>query len=178
MWGMIQCYTGDGKGKTTAALGLVLRALARGKKVAMVYFDKGGEHYAERDILKQRFPEADIFVTGLDRMNSETGTFRFGVTDEDKREGERGLEIIRRLFQEAKHDLIVLDEINISTSLGVVSESDVLALLKQKPPQIELVLTGRNAPDSFIELADLVTEMRMNKHYIQQGIKARDGLDY
>jgi len=178
MWGLIQIYTGDGKGKTTAALGVALRALARGKKVAMVYFDKGGDHYAERDILKQRFPEVDVYATGIDRMNLETGTFRFGVTDEDTREGESGLEIVRHLFQEAKHDLIVLDEINISTSLGIISEADVLALLKQKPPQTELILTGRNAPASFIELADLVTEMKMNKHYIQQGIKARDGLDY
>lgn len=178
MWGMIQCYTGDGKGKTTAALGLAVRALARGKKVAMVYFDKGGDHYAERDILKQRFPEVDLFVTGLDRMNLETGTFRFGVTDEDRREGERGLEIVRQLFREAEHDLVVLDEINISTHLGLLTESDVLAILRVKPAQTEVVLTGRNAPPSFIELADLVSEVKMNKHYIQQGIKARDGLDY
>ncbi|MHB8831003.1 MAG: cob(I)yrinic acid a,c-diamide adenosyltransferase [Patescibacteria group bacterium] len=175
---MIQIYTGDGKGKTTAALGLVIRAVGAGKKVAWVAFDKGGSHYAERVVFTQRFPEMDFNATGLDRMNLETGTFRFGVTDDDRLEGERGLGIVRKLFQDAKQDLIVLDEINISTSLGIVSEADVLALLKQKPPQTELVLTGRNAPASFIELADLVTEMRMNKHYIQQGVKARYGLDY
>ena len=174
---MIQIYTGDGKGKTTAALGLILRAVACGMKVAYVQFDKGGKHYSERKIFAERFPEVDMFGTGLDRME-DNGRFRFGVTDNDKQEGEKGMEIVRRLFREAKHDLIVLDEINISTSLGIVAEADVLALLKQKPPQVELVLTGRNAPTSFIELADLVTEMRMNKHYIQQGIKARYGLDY
>lgn len=178
MWGLIQCYTGDGKGKTTAALGLAIRALARGKRVAFVYFDKGGDHYAERDILKQRFPEVEVYVTGLDRMDLQTDTFRFGVTDQDKQEGERGLEIVRGLFKEAKHDLIILDEINISTHLGIFSEANVLDILKAKPPQTEVVLTGRNTPASFLQLADLVTEVKMNKHYIQKGIKARDGLDY
>lgn len=175
---MIQIYTGDGKGKTTAALGLVVRAVGAGKKVTWVAFDKGGEHYAERDVLTQRFPEMEFHATGLDRMNLETGTFRFGVTDEDRQEGERGLEIVRNLFAKNDRDLIVLDEINISTCLGIIKESDVLAILKQKPEGIELVLTGREAPQSFIDLADLVTEMKMNKHYIQKGVKARPGFDY
>jgi len=178
MTGQIQCYTGEGKGKTTAALGLVVRALGAGKKVAWVAFDKGGDHYSERDVLARRFPEVELFVTGLDRMNMTTGTFRFGVTNEDKAEGERGLEIVRDLFQDARHDLIVLDEINISTHLGIIKEADVLVILRQKPPEIEVVLTGRSAPKSFIELSDLVTEMRMNKHYIQKGVKARPGFDY
>jgi len=175
---MFQCYTGDGKGKTTAALGLVVRAVGTGKKVAWVAFDKGGDHYAEREILAKRFPEVLFEATGLDRMNLVTGTFRFGVTDEDKAEGERGLEIVRNLFRDAKHDLIVLDEINISTHLGIIKEADVLAILQQKPQGIEVVLTGRSALESFIELSDLVTEMRMNKHYIQKGVKARPGFDY
>lgn len=175
---MIQIYTGDGKGKTTAALGLVVRAVGAGKKVAWVAFDKGGDHYAEREVLTRRFPEVGVYVTGLDRMDMTTGTFRFGVTDEDKAEGERGLGIVHDLFAKAEHDLIVLDEINISTNLGIVKEADILAILGQKPSDMEVVLTGRNAPESFVELSDLVTEMRMNKHYMQKGVKARPGFDY
>lgn len=175
---MVQIYTGDGKGKTTAALGLAIRAVGAGKKVAWVAFDKGGEHYAERKVLNERFPEIEFYATGLDRMDMKTGTFRFGVTEDDKREGERGLEIVRDLFAKNGFDLIVLDEINISTRLGIIKESDVLAFLEQKPEAMELVLTGRDAPQTFIDLADLVTEMKMNKHYIQKGIKARPGFDY
>ncbi|MFA6160656.1 MAG: cob(I)yrinic acid a,c-diamide adenosyltransferase [Patescibacteria group bacterium] len=175
----IQCYTGDGKGKTTAALGLLVRAVGAGLKVAWVAFDKGGDsHYSERRVLKERFPEVDIYVTGLDRIDPESGKFRFGVTEEDKREGERGLRIVQKLFNDNKNDLIVLDEINSSAKLGIVNENDVLELLRHKPANIEVVLTGRNAPESFVELADLVSKITMVKHYFYNGVKARRGLDY
>ncbi|MDD5438331.1 MAG: cob(I)yrinic acid a,c-diamide adenosyltransferase [Patescibacteria group bacterium] len=173
---MIQIYTGDGKGKTTAALGLILRAVACGMKVAYVQFDKGGKHYSERKIFAERFPEVDMFSTGLDRM--EDGRFRFGVTEEDRQEGERGLQIIKDVFNQDKYSLIVLDELNVAVSLGIVDEDKALEILRDCPKNLEIAITGRNAPKSFIEMADLVTEMKMNKHYIQQGIKARYGLDY
>lgn len=175
---MIQVYTGDGKGKTTAALGLILRAVARGKRVALVAFDKGGKHYAERDILAERFPEVSVYATGLDRIDPDNGRFRMGVTDEDRAEGERGLEIVRKLFDDGNHGLIVLDEINCSCALGIIKESEVLTLLDAKPEDCELVMTGRNAPKSFRERADLVTEMNLVKHYFYSGIKARDGFDF
>lgn len=178
-FGLIQLFSGNGKGKTTAALGTAIRAVAKGKKVAIVYFDKGGEtHYSEREFVRQRVPEVELFPTGLDRIDPITNKFRFGVTEEDQKEGERGLEIIRRLFAEQRHDLIVLDEINSSTALGIMKESDVLELLDQKPPHIELILTGRNAPESFQQKADLATDMRLIKHYFYQGVEAREGLDY
>jgi cob(I)alamin adenosyltransferase len=176
---MIQLYTGNGKGKTTAALGTALRAAAKGKRVALVAFDKGGEsHYSERKIIRERIPEIRIFVTGRDRIDHQTNEFRFGVTDDDRAEGERGLEIVRELFRDSAADLVVLDEINSSTSLGIVSESDVLKLLDERPENVELILTGRDAPESFIQHADLVTDMQLVKHYYYQGEKAREGFDY
>jgi cob(I)alamin adenosyltransferase len=177
-FGLVQIFTGDGKGKTTAALGTALRAVAKGKRVAWIAFDKGGEsHYSERSLIRERLPEIDFHVTGLDRIDKK-GVFRFGVTEEDKREGERGLAIVRKLFDEKRHDLIVLDEINSSTALGIVKENDALKLLDNRPEGVELILTGRNAPASFLERADLVTEMRLIKHYFYHGVKAREGLDY
>lgn len=177
-WGLVQVFTGDGKGKTTAALGTILRAAAQGKRCAIVYFDKGGErHYSERIILRERIPEIEIFPTGLDRID-EKGKFRFGVNAEDRIEGERGLSVVRDMFRAADHDLIVLDEINPSTNLGIVEELTVLELLRSKPEKTELILTGRNAPQSFLDLADLVTDMGLKKHYFYTGVKAREGLDY
>jgi len=175
---MIQVYTGNGKGKTTASLGLLLRAVARGMKAAIVAFDKGGTHYAERDILAQRFPEVHVFACGLDRIDPVSGRFRMGVTDEDRQEGMRGLDEVSRLFATGDRDLIILDEINSSTELGIVDKATVLELLSRKSANCELVLTGRNAPQEFIDAADLVTDMNLVKHYFYHGVKARDGFDY
>lgn len=179
IWGLLQVFTGNGKGKTTASIGTAIRAAAKGKRVAIVYFDKGGEaHYSERDLIRQRIPEIELFPTGLDRIDPITNKFRFGVTPEDEAEGLRGLEIVKKLFQEQKHALIILDEINSSTELGIIKEAEVLTLLDQRPKGIELILTGRNAPVSFKERADLVTEMALEKHYFYNGVMAREGIDY
>lgn len=178
-WGLIQVYTGNGKGKTTAALGLAMRAAAAGKKVAWVAFDKGGEtHYSERKIIRERIPEIDFFATGLDRIDPDTGRFRFGVTPEDVEEGKRALGIVSGILATGTHDLLVLDEVNTSTRLGMLEAEAVLALLNAKPASLEVVLTGRDAPEPFCAAADLVTEMRPIKHYYQQGIAAREGLDF
>jgi len=177
-WGLIQLFTGNGKGKTTAALGTAIRAAAIGKRVAIVFFDKGGDtHYSERDVLR-KIPNVDLFVTGLDRVDAQTGTFRFGVTEADMEEGRRALAIVNKLFQEKKYDLVVLDEINSSTKLGIIAEADVLSLLDRRPETTELILTGRDAPESYKTRADLVTEMTLVKHYFYRGVKARRGLDY
>ncbi|MBI4458015.1 cob(I)yrinic acid a,c-diamide adenosyltransferase [Candidatus Uhrbacteria bacterium] len=177
--GLLQVYTGDGKGKTTASLGVAIRAAARKMKVAIVYFDKGGEHYSERRILEQRFSgEIDFWATGLDRIDPANGRFRFGVLDEDRVEAQRGLEIVQALFDAGSHDLVILDEINTTVSLGMLAEDDVLDTLALKPEIMEVVLTGRNAPDSFIEHADLVSEMQLIKHYFYHGVPAREGIDF
>ncbi len=154
-----------------------MRAVGAGKRVAWVAFDKGGDDYNERITIRERFPDVNYHVTGLNRID-EKGIFRFGVTFADKQEGERGLEIVRELFAVDNHDLIVLDEINSTASLNIISETDVLSLLNIKPANLELILTGRNAPQSFRDQCDLMTEMKLHKHYFYHGTKARPGIDY
>jgi cob(I)alamin adenosyltransferase len=175
-WGKIQVYTGKGKGKTTAALGTALRAHAQGKKVAFVYFDKGGGHYSEAAILDKLGIE--YVRTGLDRIDPETGKFRFGVKPEDNAEGLRGLEKAKELMMRGDLDLLVLDEVCISASLGIITTQDVLNLVACKPQKLELILTGRDAPKEITDIADLVTEMNLVKHYFYEGAPAREGLDY
>lgn len=177
--GLVQVFTGDGKGKTTAALGTAIRAIAKGWKVAFVYFDKGGSHYSEREFLVSHFSYlASVFPTGLDRIDAQTGKFRFGVTDEDRKEAERGLKIVEDLFQKGEHRVIVLDELNSTVDLGMLDLERVISVLKTKPSNVELILTGRNCPDEIKELADLVSEVKMVKHYFYQGVQAREGLDF
>ncbi len=173
--GQIHVYTGDGKGKTTAGLGLALRASGQGKKVAIIFFDKGGFEYGERHSLPL-LKNVDFFVTGLVRFKPGT-PFRFSILDEDKAEAERGLQLARALFTKG-YDLIILDEINTSTKLKMLKLRDVLQLMQDKPEQIEMVLTGRRAPKKILEGADLVTEMKLKKHYFYKGIAARQGIEY
>jgi cob(I)alamin adenosyltransferase len=177
--GLVQVYTGDGKGKTTAALGLAMRAAGAGLRTAIVYFDKGGDHYSERQVLAEDMRgRIDFIATGLDRIDPKTGVFRFGVTPADKKEVVRGLDAVKGLFRKKEHDLIVLDEIITAVTIGLVDEDAVVALVKAKPPEAELVLTGRHCPESLIGLADLVSEIRDVKHYFRAGVRARRGLDY
>jgi len=177
--GLIQCFTGDGKGKTSAAIGTALRALARGWRVAIVAFDKGGTHYSERVAFRERFPDLlDFYPTGLDRIDPETGEFRFGVRLEDCDEATRGLAIVRDLFARNVHRLVILDEIASTVALGMVGEKAVLDLLAAKPPETEVIITGRHATPGLAAASDLVTEMQNVKHYFERGIEAREGLDY
>lgn len=178
--GKIQIYTGHGKGKTTAALGLAIRALGRDKKVAIVYFDKGGDHYGERKILDKLKATANLnyFVFGALRFNPEEKTFRFGVEDQDKEEANKALAKVEQLFKEDNLDLLILDEINSTIVLGMLKLEPVLALLEKKPENLELVLTGRDAPQELLDKADLVTEMKLIKHYFYQGQEAREGIEF
>jgi len=178
-YGQVQLFTGDGKGKTTAALGEVLRTAGTGKRTAIVYFDKGGEHYSERKIFStELLGKVDFFVFGRDRMKEENGSFDFSITDEDKTQAEQALAKFKEIIENGGYDLLVLDEINIATALGLVNEDEVMRLLQSKPEKLEIIMTGRNAPKAFIDWADLVTEVKMVKHYIEKGVKAREGLDY
>jgi cob(I)alamin adenosyltransferase len=175
-FGLIQIFTGNGKGKTTAATGEMIRALGAGKKVGIVYFDKGGEsHYFERTILRNL--GVDLVATGRDRIDPITNRFDFSISEIDKTEAARGLIEVQRMF-DAGYDLVVLDEINSTADLGMISVESVLNLLDKKPEQTELVLTGRNAPQAFLDKAHLLTEMCLHKHYFYSGVKAREGLDY
>ncbi len=177
-WGLIQVFTGNGKGKTTAALGTAIRAVALGKKVAIVYFDKGGAHYSERKVLRARFPEIEFVATGLDRIDPVTGRFRFGVIPEDITEAERGFAHAREFVTGGAYDLVVLDEINTTITLGMLVAAPVATLLREKPRHVEVICTGRTAPDELKEIADLVTDMAIVKHYFYHGVPAREGLDY
>ena len=175
-YGLIQVFTGDGKGKTTAALGEAVRAHGAGKRVTFVYFDKGGDaHYSERKTLDEL--GIPYVVTGRDRIDPVTGRFDFSVIDEDREEVVRGLGEAERLFGES-YDLVVLDELNTVMGLEMVSVERVVEVLRAKPEKVEVILTGRNAPSEIIDEAHLVTEIGMKKHYFYSGVQAREGLDY
>lgn len=179
-------YYGYGKGKTTAAMGLAIRALGAGKKVAIVQFDKGydgtTEHYSERIILRKlaelSYP-IELFPTGCERMN-EDGTFRFKNTDEDFTEAKRGLEIAKNLILNGQQNVLILDEAVAAAVYHLVKEKDVLDLLDlfAKNRRFELILTGHKLFDGLESRIDLITEMRKVKHYFDNGIQAREGIEY
>jgi cob(I)alamin adenosyltransferase len=175
----IQLYTGNGKGKTTAGLGQAIRALGRGWKVGIIYFDKGGSDYGERkilDVLKEK--GIDYEVTGLDRRDRTTGKFRFGVLVDDKQEGERALKLAQDWVHSGKYQLVVLDEINTAAHLGIVPVDDVVVMVKTRHVNTEVVMTGRAAPAEFIAAADLVTSFNPVKHYFDTGQAAREGIEF
>lgn len=175
--GQIQVYTGDGKGKTTAALGLALRAIGNGFKVGIIFFDKGGDYYGERkilDILKNHGLQYKVF--GLQRMTKGKG-FRFKNELGDLEEAQRAIEQARE-WMKSDLDLLILDEINTTVKTGLLKIEDILKLIDSKPGSLELILTGRYCPPEVIDRANLVTEMRPLKHYINQGLGARPGIEY
>ena len=178
----LHVYTGEGKGKTTACIGLALRALGAGMKVHFVQFDKGfdgqNEHYSERHILRQ-LANLRLDPTGCERIQPD-GHFRFGVTPEDRSEARRALDLARGAIGQGQADLIILDEILSAQQYHLISEQDVLELIAfwRQEPKCELVLSGRTKLDSVLAQADLVTEMRKVKHYYDEGLLARRGIDF
>ncbi len=182
----LHVYYGYGKGKTTSAVGLAIRALGAGKKVAIVQFDKGydgsNEHYSERIVirkLKETGYDIDLYPTGCERMNAD-GTFRFNNEDSDFAEARRGLDIARTLITEGKQDLLILDESIAAAAYNLISKSDVdeLIALFKKNRWFEMVMTGHKIWKEIEESADLITEMRKVKHYFDNGIPAREGIEY
>ena len=180
--GCLHIYTGDGKGKTTAALGLAIRAAGAGKKTAIVQFDKGpnsrDEYYSERNILRS-IHEIDLFIYGCPRIRPD-GKFRHGTQQEDIEEAHRALETAYQLIRIPTYFLIILDEIITATYIHLIAPEELheLILEYKKNPIAELVLTGRGASKALIKRADLVTEMRPVKHYLHTGRKALKGIDY
>ncbi len=171
--GLIHVYTGDGKGKTTAALGLAWRALGRGFRVLIVQFlkepDTSGEHLAAHFFaplltIKSKGRKGFIFERGLD--------------PEDISLAVEALEEAKTSMRAGDYDLVILDEINVAVHLGLVSLTDLLDFIDSKPDKVELVLTGRYASAEVIDRADLVVEMKNVKHYFDQGIMARMGIEY
>ena len=177
-YGLVQLIYGNGKGKTTASLGQAIRCAGSGRRVLIVYFDKGGTtHYNERALI-DRIPEITYVATGRDRIDPVTGRFDFSIQDIDKTEAQRGLAFARDALRSKKYDLVILDEINSTISLGMLAEQDVLTAIHAKHPEVELILSGRNPPESFFTEAHLTTEMKLEKHYFYSGVPAREGLDY
>ena len=169
--GYVQVYTGNGKGKTTAALGLALRAVGRGLKVCVFQFIKGGGPYGEHLIAEKLAPFFTIIQTG------RPGWVNTKDITEDRLMAQEAFMQAKELLASGEYDLFVCDEINGAVGFGLIDVEQVLELISLKPELVELVLTGRNAHERVIEAADLVTEMREIKHYYKAGVPARTGIE-
>ena len=170
--GLIQVYTGDGKGKTTAALGLGLRAVGRGLRVIMIQFLKGNQETGELNMGGRLSPNFVIKPMGRDGFVDPANP-----NDEENNLARAALKEAEAILKEKRCDLLILDEVNVAVSLGLLHEADVLQLMNDKPDDMELVLTGRSAPAAFIARADLVTTMACTKHYFNMGQGARIGIE-
>lgn len=167
---MIQVYTGNGKGKTTAALGLALRASGAGLKVYIGQFVKG-KHYSELNALRK--------IKNIKLEQFGRNCFIKKLPDQKDIESAKiGLEKIKKIIVKGIYDVVILDEINIALKLKLLTLKDVIVLLKKVPKKIELVLTGRNAHPKIVKIADLVSQIKEIKHYYQKGIKARKGIEF
>ncbi|MHB8123038.1 MAG: cob(I)yrinic acid a,c-diamide adenosyltransferase [Desulfuromonadaceae bacterium] len=169
--GCVQVYTGNGKGKTTASLGLALRAVGRGLKVCVFQFIKGGGKYGEHLAAEKLAPLLTIIQTG------RPGWVNTKDITEDRRAAQEAFVQAQELLTSGDFDLFVCDEINGAVGFGLIEVEQVLELISCKPEKTELVLTGRNAHERVIEAADLVTEMREIKHYYKAGVPARSGIE-
>lgn len=170
--GLVQVYTGDGKGKTTASLGLAFRAAGHGLKIRILQFMKGSTVYGELESARRFAPQVTIEQVGRDTFVS-----RSHPDPEDARLAREGFEKARGIVLSGEYDLVILDELNCAVDFGLVSVEEVKDLIRLKPTHTELVLTGRGAHPEIVELADLVTEMRQVKHYFNSGQPARRGIE-
>ncbi len=169
---MIQIYTGNGKGKTTAALGLGLRAVGHGLKVIMIQFMKGEINYGELEAVKH-LPDFKIEQYGRpDFVNPEN------PDKEDIRLAEQALKRAVKVIKNKEFDIVILDEINVAVSFGLIKAEKVIELIKNTSKKTELILTGRYMPEEFIKYADLISEVREVKHHFQAGVPARKGIEY
>jgi cob(I)alamin adenosyltransferase len=170
--GLVQVFTGNGKGKTTAALGTILRAAGHGLKIFIVFFMKGDFDYGEFSTLS-KLPNVDKVNFGFRHITDTTS-----IKPEDIEKVRLALEAAREAVLSGKYDLVVLDEVNVALGFNLIELDEVVKLIEDKPPHLELILTGRYADTKLIELADLVTEMVKVKHPYDKGIKARKGIEY
>ena len=175
--GYIQVYTGDGKGKTTASLGLAMRALGRCWKVLIIMFTKGGNDYGELNSFRELSPDISnnlkIVQAGLDRI-----VYKNNQSEEDKKAILEGWELAKKAIEKHEYQLIIMDEANIAIDMGILDVDEVVRVLKNKPDEMEIVLTGRNAHPKIIEIAHLVSKIEPVKHYWDTGIAARKGIEY
>ena len=171
--GLIIIHTGNGKGKTTAALGLAFRAVGNGFKVCMIQFIKGTWEYGELEAAK-KFDNFKILPMGKGFVNLGSDK----PDPEDIKAANEAFKKGREVIMSGNYDMVILDEINYAISYKLIDVKDVVILLKNKPDNVHVVLTGRNAHEKIIEIADLVTEMREIKHPYKKGIKAQKGIEF
>jgi len=171
--GLVQVFTGSGKGKTTAALGTVLRAAGHNLKIFVVFFIKGGYTHVEYSTLS-KLPNVKVAAFGLRQFIYKNNE----INPEEKAQAKAALAAAREAITGGSYDLVVLDEINVAVYFNLIGLDEVLQLIRDKPSHVELILTGRNADPRLIEAADLVTEMVKIKHPFDSGIKARQGIEY
>lgn len=167
--GYVQVYTGNGKGKTTAALGLAVRAATAGLNVYIGQFLKGME-YSELKI-PEHFDNIKMEQFGTDYFVTS------GPNETDKEKADIGFEKIKEVINSGKYDVVILDEMNIATSMDLVDVDELIELLDSRDEGMEVIITGRNADEKLIEYADLVTEMKEIKHYYNEGVMARKGIE-
>jgi cob(I)alamin adenosyltransferase len=173
--GLVIVYTGKGKGKTTAALGIVLRAVGHGYKVGMIQFIKGEWYYGELTSSKRLEPEFEMIAAGKGFV---------GIIDDDhpiedhQTAAKEAIALAKEKITSGIYDVMILDEVNYAAKLNLISEQDILDTIAARPQKTSLVLTGNYVPESVIAVADLVTEMREIKHPYQKGIKAKKGIDF
>jgi cob(I)alamin adenosyltransferase len=171
--GLVQVFTGDGKGKTTAALGTILRAAGHGLNIFIIFFIKGHYAYGEYSTL-DKLPNVRLASFGLRQFIYKNRE----INPEEKKQAEAALAVAREAVNSGRYDLVVLDEINVALDFHLIEMDDVINLIKNRPPHVELILTGRHADGRLIEMADLVTEMVKVKHPFDKGVKARQGIEY
>ena len=190
--GLIQVYTGTSKGKSTAAFGLAMRAIGHGFKVHIIQFMKGSSYYGEINTFHRLYPSIQLSQYGRTctistlvgqgemacRGCGQCLVHKGQATEEDRLSGELALKKAREVIMSDEFDVVLLDELSNALYFELVELESVLELLKEKPPLVEVVITGRNAPQEIIDLADLVTEMREVKHPFSKGIPSRRGIEY
>ena len=173
--GLVIVYTGNGKGKTTAALGMALRAVGYEHKVCMLQFIKGSWHYGEIDSSKKLEPNFELIPVGKGFVGILDDN---SPREEHEKYAAEAVKICREKIFSGKYDVVILDEVNYAINLDLIDVQDIIKIIKEKPFELDLVLTGRNVKDEIVELADLVTEMKEIKHPFKSGIKAKKGIDF
>ena len=173
--GLVIVYTGNGKGKTTAALGLAIRAVGYEHKVCMLQFIKGSWHYGEMDSSKKLEPNFELIAIGKGFVGILDDN---SPREEHEKYAAEALRVCREKIFSEKYNVVILDEVNYAINLGLIDVQEIIKLIKEKPSNLDLVLTGRDVKEEIVELADLVTEMKEIKHPFKSGIKAKKGIDF
>ena len=172
--GLVIVFTGDGKGKTTAAIGMALRAAGHGLKCLMIQFVKGGWRYGELEAAERLSPDFEMIPMGKGFIRPDKG----GPSPEDLKAVKDAWNLFQEKMTTREYRMVILDEINNVVRMGLLPVEEVLAAIEAKPPELHLVLTGRDAHPKVIEIADLVTEMREVKHPFSEGVQAQKGIEY